>query len=656
MGQVSQRPQVWAPNIIQALANSTNETYCLSNAIVRGKLRLKDLVIKCAVEIVGCEFLDEVDVVSSVFEQAVDFSNTVFHKKFGSGEIRTVYKKDLTCKGTQFKGGASFVGLCCEGKANFSKATFGKKADALNKDNDGRVSFEAATFGLALECEETIFWLGAIFKGIQSKGYGNFQKAKFRNQVEVTFEFASFGTIFSCAHAEFNGGAKFSGMKCTGHGFFESVRFENKESAVSFRAATFGGTINFKAARFKGPVTFNALECRYGSFEAARFKSEKSPVDFTYTSLAIGIDCEKAMFRGSANFNSLQCGGAAQFNRARFAHKTNPASFRFSSIAQAINFKRALFLGPADFTGMKCGGPADFTDCKFQSESPIRTDFKSPTVDFGFSLFGLSLDFTRATFMGEVSLSASSVLSTLTLSGTKFCKIVLFNKATLGILKIELTRPFDVGADLRDCRIAVFDLEKDKWKEILASQGSNCFSRDPYLQLEGYYQKIGSEYEARKVYYEGRNRSRSRAKVRGNNIVWSPGNWINDSVLKWLTGYGVQTWRLLILLVLLLGTSIAIFWSPSSLKAKPSATAVTATNSTSVSPQQAPPTAPTQATRLERLVYPVDLFIPVVKLDVADQWQPIPEWRRIYSVFHRILGWLLIPLLVASIAGIVRRQ
>ena len=57
-----------------------------------------------------------------------------------------------------------------------------------------------------------------------------------------------------------------------------------------------------------------------------------------------------------------------------------------------------------------------------------------------------------------------------------------------------------------------------------------------------------------------------------------------------------------------------------------------------------------------RASYSLDLFLPVVNLHIDENWRPVGLWREIYAVFHSMVGWVLVPLLLASLAGIVRRE
>jgi len=54
--------------------------------------------------------------------------------------------------------------------------------------------------------------------------------------------------------------------------------------------------------------------------------------------------------------------------------------------------------------------------------------------------------------------------------------------------------------------------------------------------------------------------------------------------------------------------------------------------------------------------YSLDLFLPLLNLRYDESWEPADKLRVGYVLLHAMAGWLLVTLLVASLAGIVRRQ
>ena len=60
--------------------------------------------------------------------------------------------------------------------------------------------------------------------------------------------------------------------------------------------------------------------------------------------------------------------------------------------------------------------------------------------------------------------------------------------------------------------------------------------------------------------------------------------------------------------------------------------------------------------RYNPLWYSLDLFLPFIDLQAAGVWMPRQDsWlRRHYARVHTILGWVLIPIGLAAITGIIK--
>jgi hypothetical protein len=56
-----------------------------------------------------------------------------------------------------------------------------------------------------------------------------------------------------------------------------------------------------------------------------------------------------------------------------------------------------------------------------------------------------------------------------------------------------------------------------------------------------------------------------------------------------------------------------------------------------------------------RFAFSIGNFVPLVDLHLADEWTPHPRLRG-YNALHTLLGWLLIPLLVAALAGLLSKK
>lgn len=278
-----------------------------------------------------------------------------------------------------------------------------------------------------------------------------------------------------------------------------------------------------------------------------------------------------------------------------------------------------------------------------------------------------NLSLLNTSFTGPVNLAMARItqdlaLTTPTHPKARFLRKVVLRDATVGQLVMRSGNfPFKDGLNLHGFTFERFDGENHLAKQLVEAQDPALFSRDPYLQLERYYSNIGDEVEARKMYYQGRRDYRE-------NAIWPLLTKWRDWWIKWLTGYGVKTWLLLVPICFFLIFGTVMFWSDDALQPRTTATSGTpsVTTETSTQPTEtaAPATLPSEEQGSDsfeqKLVrrggYSLDLFLPVVNLRIDERWEPQELVRETYALAHPLAGWILVPLLVASFAGIIRRQ
>lgn len=122
-------------------------------------------------------------------------------------------------------------------------------------------------------------------------------------------------------------------------------------------------------------------------------------------------------------------------------------------------------------------------------------------------------------------------------------------------------------------------------------------------------------------------RRRQRAKLSWINRPW-------DLLLDVMLGYGKEAWRTAVcaVIVIILG---AFVLAQDRMQWK--------------NPKE------TQ-TKYNRFWYSLDEFAPVIDLGEAKNWGAMRDqrWTRYYARFHKIAGWILLPLVVGAITGIVK--
>jgi hypothetical protein len=138
----------------------------------------------------------------------------------------------------------------------------------------------------------------------------------------------------------------------------------------------------------------------------------------------------------------------------------------------------------------------------------------------------------------------------------------------------------------------------------------------------------------------GREALRNNAFKQRTSTNWTPRQKINNEILRWLTGYGVKIGRLFVLALIFLVLGTLVFYWPD--------------NALQASTGSAEPPA-WQEGPLYRAAYSLDLFLPVVNLHVDENREPNGPWLQAYAIGHATVGWLIVPLLLAALAGIIRR-
>ena len=220
----------------------------------------------------------------------------------------------------------------------------------------------------------------------------------------------------------------------------------------------------------------------------------------------------------------------------------------------------------------------------------------------------------------------------------------------------SLATKFLAGVDLRGFR---YDRIGVVWRDLLSRL--TPYDRQPYAQLEKVLRSTGQDEDGDKVYYECR-------RIEGNRLKpWNSFGWYWDRPFRYLAGYGTRIMPLvatLLFLVLFLGP--LVFSRQGAVTEKLEAQAPAANSQ----PKAAKPTKqPEKLVWFDAFGLGLRLFI---GLDVpsGSKWVPsenplikghvlgvaVSMRYSTYATVHRVIGWLLVPIVVASLAQRLRRR
>jgi len=165
------------------------------------------------------------------------------------------------------------------------------------------------------------------------------------------------------------------------------------------------------------------------------------------------------------------------------------------------------------------------------------------------------------------------------------------------------------------------------WKDLLAWVRRSHYDPAAYEQLEAALQRQGHSDLADQTY-----KSMQQDSVSQPSITWHAH--LKNIFLHYSVGYGRDP-------------EYAVYWS----------LAVIGVGWLVFRPRKdVEPRHKDDASRpYEALWYSVDLFLPLRTLGAADLWMPRQSsyGRRLYARIHTILGWILIPIGLAAVTGIL---
>ena len=463
-----------------------------------------------------------------------------------------------------------------------------------------RANFLRASFAATISFEDSTFAAGASFYGIKVGNSAIFQNAVFEGSVD--FGSADFATDFVADKAQFKNkveSTSFNGMKVRGSAFFHKAVFEG---TVDFILADIAGNFEANEAQFTNKeqsVDFHSMKVgKIAFFKKAVFEG---PVEFVSADIAANFQAEEAQFRSKTYtvWLAMKCGGQGNFTGASFA---GPASFADSTFLD-------LMIG-----GMKSGA-ASVPELDL-SRSSIKRQLRIRQISIH-DLLAPSLHVEGPAELTDITVKHSADLrygnfATLDLSRSIWPKDT--NREAFHMQ----------GMSYKYVRAAPNEPESHEALLKLASEAS--YTADVYRNLEEFFSRQGYREDADRAFIAGKCRER-KEYLHGRNWL---GSWLLDK----LVGYGRHPSQAGYLCVFFVGLGCFLFSS-----------------------QKMELQEPANAPRIyNSFWYSLGLFLPFVDLQVAKVWKPKRDqtFLRNYMGVHILLGWILIPIVLAALTGFIK--
>lgn len=464
---------------------------------------------------------------------------------------------------------------------------------------------------------------------------------------------------------------------------------------VFFTRANFAGMVSFNESVFKAPVSFARMRCN-GTFslvntvfegsvtfrgadilgqllaENAAFRNKVSEANFIGMKIGESAIFQKAVFEGSANFLATSVGADFAADEAQFKNAGGTIVFDSLRVARIAFFRKVLFEGnlnfvradvsdgftadhahfnaqkEARFDDMKVGGTASFKGIVFGSISFADSSVVDLLINSSASnQTAKKLDLGRAIVKRQLKIENISVQDFdarfLRVEGPAiFLNVSIEHSAdfsfsdfsSLSLSESLLVTAKKAPADLRlqglSFKYATADPDESvSHSQLLQLADRSAFSADVYRNLEAFFERQGYAADADRAFIAGRRRDRDQA-FRQRDY----GRWVGGQLLDWLVGYGRHPWQAAIPSTFFVMLGCFLFSSSKMEQSKPD-----------------------EVTRhYNPFWYSLGLFLPIVNLQSDAVWKPRNHCRflRHYVRVHILLGWILIPMVVAALAGLIK--
>jgi hypothetical protein len=365
-----------------------------------------------------------------------------------------------------------------------------------------------------------------------------------------------------------------------------------------------------------------------------------------------GLDFSGSLFDKDVVFTGSSFGTPASYASTSSTDDSPVVQFINATVKGTVSFDTAVFDVPVDFTKAHVK-ELDITNTVFESNDQDDPDLDLSAVSVDTDL-SLSVKTAQPRQVQAQLLSVGRLLF-LGSSGTGFFATREFNLADGHFQKVDIygfaqwqanSQPNAITFDgfsfkelnLFDCH-KTRPCEPGKLLELLDSPQVD-YAPQPYLMLEQNLTTNGDPDDADNAYIH----MRTRQRVKRANPAARAADWI----LEWLIGYGRRPGRAVWWALGFVGLGMLIF-SPRHMipqdQASPESTGKT----------DKPDSAGKKNASYSRFWYSVDVLAPAIELGADKAWQPDPNWwlGRNYSYIHRILGWILVPLILAALTGVI---
>ena len=587
----------------------------ISHAIVTSPLDMENAEIDHWLELLDCRFLGEINFRDCFFKKGLTLSRCHCPGKVEMQRLRvalsatlseSVFQGPLDLWRAQISGILDAHGIRLEDRetaGNFDSMTVGQAAYFNQAEFLGPVNLVGCKIG------EGAQFMGAAFRG-PLNAFG-----------------AQIGSQLALARAQFVGSADFGYVSVGSQLIADEAQFQDPMGLANFNSLRVAHSASWRGVFFAGPVNF--VTASIGSefqLDGARFASASQVADFNNLKVAQHAFFRGTVFQGPVNFTGASIGGELAFLKSQLLLPSEPVSMKEMQVGATAYFWDSTWAGGLDLSGARLhkvvlGFPSE----RVGEISNLKLE--NAVIDRALSLENLKigrLEARRLAVKDGAGLTGVTILERADLRDSAFSSLNFHNttwprKPESLWLEGLTFQSVGTGADRED------------WQALLAWVEQGRYDTRNYSLLETFFKQGGYKDRADEVYIKGQRREVLQQ-------WWRPGNLATLIFWDLLAGYGRKPVRTfwIGLVIVLVGTLV-------------------------FSEKNFDPTfignwnwlreGGRERAWVFRFFVSLDQFLPGIDLGLAKLWNlsQISYWELIYYHFHKLAGWILIPIGLAAL-------
>jgi len=402
-----------------------------------------------------------------------------------------------------------------------------------------------------------------------------------------------------------------------------------------------GKPISITGAIIDGPIDLRGLEINSDVvLEHCRFEDK---IDLAGSHFHKALRLNQSTFNGMLVLDDARIEGPFE---AKGAHFINGAYFKEIRCNSGVSFKPVREPPTENDQRTRFDDEVCLDDARIELNFEAQfAQFKAATEISG-AKFASNLLLDDATFSGSVWFDGSSVFNNFSVERITVTGSVQMRSASFGVLNVSGMR-WPTSADKINIsgmtygQVYAGKQDVDTWHYLKSRFASFPYSVDNYEHLAEFFLKQGRPELADDVFIEQKAQERKQVFWRGivspesaMSQIESAIRWTWSWVLDVLVGYGRHPWQAIGPCAIVIFIGCKVFRR-----------------------EVMEPQKPMDSSRgYSPFWYSLNLFLPVVDLQSKGVWKPKQEFTfaRNYLRVHVLLGWILVPIIVAALSGIIK--